>query len=329
MFTKYCLLIQLCFLFASGISATENPINDSSILKIEPGLDELAKDHLLNMSKNELDDNWKLNDFFGTIAIINLPPATERIERIKNELQEIGVGEFTIVKAVNGQKEVDKSLWEKMMSFRSESDIDENRKNKIKQAECGCYLSHLKVIQDVEISFQKALKNLRKAKKSKDKSGLELAKREVVKFSRVLILEDDAAFGIVDPTGKVIKNNVGQLLRKALKKLPKNWDMLYFVVKAIEPTIRITPHLRKMNNSWCAVAYAVNYTMYPILIKHLNKIKDPEVTSILPVDCVYGNLHHLYNAYAIYPSIVYHQVGISQISSQSWGELWQGQPICK
>lgn len=76
------------------------------------------------------------------------------------------------------------------------SHLSTNKKNKIKQAECGCYLSHLKVIQDVEISFQKALKNLRKAKKSKNKRELELAKREVVKFSRVLILEDDAAFGL-------------------------------------------------------------------------------------------------------------------------------------
>jgi GR25 family glycosyltransferase involved in LPS biosynthesis len=289
----------------------------------------IAKEQLATMSDRELDRDWKLSDFFGTIAVINLPHATERLTRVKRHLHRIGTDEFTVFAAIYGRTELDASIWKKIRGNRD--GIDSHSKkgrealDRLHQGEAGCYMSHYKLLQNVRNSFKEALAELQAAQ---DDEAIKSATAKVRKYSRVLIFEDDVGFGLVNKQKTAAtKKGAGKLLRKALKNLPENWDMLYLIVNATEPTKAVTPHLRKMKRSWCAAAYAVNYTMYRPLLRLLKKIEDPAVTKILPVDNCISSLHHRHNVYAIYPSLVYHQVGPSQISAKSMRKLWQGQPI--
>ncbi|MCE5316585.1 MAG: hypothetical protein LLG04_04385, partial [Parachlamydia sp.] len=145
-------------------------------------------------------------------------------------------------------------------------------------------------------------------------------------YSRVLIFEDDAGLGFVSRNRKsATQRRAGTHLRKALKDLPENWDILYFIIHPTQPTKQISPVLYRMRKSWCAAAYAVNYTMYEPLLKKLQQIEDPSVTSILPVDAAISSLHRRHKVYAVYPSLVYHHAGKSQISSKAKHSIWQGQ----
>jgi GR25 family glycosyltransferase involved in LPS biosynthesis len=293
-----------------------------------------ANTHLAELSEEELDQDWKLNDFFGTIIVINLPEAKERLKLITEQLHEIGIKNFYTFPAINGRKDLKSSIWKKM--HRNRDRVDPNTKegklalDRLHQAEAGCYMSHYKAIQLVKDKFEQAMTDLVTAQLTHDDQTIRQAENKVRQYSRVLILEDDSGFGIVNKERtNVSKKGVGCLLRKALSHLPDEWDMLYLMAQASQPTKKISPHLRQLNFSWCAAAYAINYRMYGPLIEYLKKIEDPKVTKILPIDSSLASIHHLFNVYAIYPSIVYHQTGPSQISIKTYSNLWQGQPICK
>jgi hypothetical protein len=64
--------------------------------------------------------------------------------------------------------------------------------------------------------------------------------------------------------------------------------------------------------------------MYAPLVEKLKKIEDPSITEIFPVDCEIAALHHLFHVYAIYPSIVFSQGGVSNITERVW-DIWQPQ----
>lgn len=308
------------------ISGTEND-------KWAPFLNDIAADHLNSMSDEELDNDWKLNEFFGTIAVINLLRATERLESITKELNHIGAYVFEQFQAIDGRKEVDRSIWKKFMRkdtrgvTRCRNKRDRERLFGIHQAEAGCYLSHYELIKKTKAAFDEALKQLDQAEASNDAGKIENAKKNVRKYSRLLVLEDDGGFGFVaQDKMTATKHGVGRHLREALKELPADWDMLYFVVGVGKPAEEISPKICKLKQAWSSVAYAINYTMYADMIDHLKKIEDPSVKKVLPLDNEFGKMHKFYNVYAIYPSIVYQQAVKSTIISESLGELWQGQP---
>lgn len=301
-----------------------------------PNLNNIASRHLATMSDDELDNDWKLNEFFGTIAVINLPRASERLLNMTKELNQIGVGSFEKFQAVDGRTEVPDSIWMKFVRERSRGKLiphsykDKEQIWNMFHAEAGCYLSHYQLIKSVKDAFETNLRQFEEAKATNDAELISNAQNAVRKCSRLLILEDDGGFGFVaEDKQTVIKKGVGRHLREALQELPADWDMLYLVVHVQEPTKEISPHIRKVKRTWCCVAYAINYTMYGNLVDHLKKIEDPAVKAMLPVDNEIGKINENYHVYAIYPSIVYHQAGTSQISSRKNPELWQGQPIYK
>lgn len=295
-------------------------------------LSQISEMHLSLMTEDELDNNWKLDEFFGVITVINLPQSQERLKSITQQLNEIGTQAFEIFRAIDGRKEVDPSIWKKFQGNRLKYDprTEAGRLalDDLHQAEAGCYLSHYSAIKKTKEAFEKAIDELDSARQTQDNTKIHQAEISVRKYSRVLILEDDGGFGILNKKKtRAYKRRSGKILRSALLNLPDDWELLYFVVNATEPSEAIAPHLRKLKSSWCCVAYAVNYTMYTPLIDELKKIEDPTVECLWPIDCVLSSMHHSHNIYAIYPSIVYHQAGISEITSKNRSELWQGQPI--
>src|SRR5688572_19881518 len=73
-------------------------------------IQEIASNHLSTMSSDELNQNWKLNEFFENIMVINLPHALKRLEDITKNLKAIGTKKFKIFKAIHGRTEIDESI---------------------------------------------------------------------------------------------------------------------------------------------------------------------------------------------------------------------------
>lgn len=299
-------------------------------------LNSIAARQLSTMSDEELDKDWKLNEFFGTIAVINLPSATKRLEGITKELANVGATSFETFRAVNGRTELESIIWKKFIRkkhggrFRDDSRKSREQVFNVFKGEAGCYMSHYRIIQKVKDAFETSLEELKEAEGTANAELIENAQNKVRKYSRLLILEDDAGFGFVESDMMTVtKEGVGKHLREALINLPPDWDMLYFVVGVHEPTKKISAQLRKIRSSWCQAAYVVNNSMYSDLVDYLKKIEDPKVRSVLPIDSELGQLHRFYNVYAIYPSVVYHQMGTSDITTKHTPKLWQGQPIMK
>lgn len=294
-------------------------------------LHEIAASHLESMSPEALDNDWKLQEFFPTIIVINLPQAEPRLKRFTQEINAIGTGKFEIFSAIDGRKDLPQAIWGKMVGNRDSIKVH-NEKGKealvsLHKGEAGCYMSHYLALKGVKEKFDEAYKDNCAAKTEKERNA---AASKLRKYSRVLIFEDDTGFGLFSKHDKsTTKIGAGTLLRHALKDLPKSWDLLYFIVHPTEPTKQIAPHLYRLRRSWCAAAYAVNYKMYEPLLRKLEKIEDPLTMRVLPVDAAISRLHGRHKTYAVYPSLVYHHPGESQISSKSKHWPWQGQPIYK
>ena len=293
----------------------------------------IAAMHLSTMSKKELDQDWKLNDFFETVVVINLPQSKQRLKKITQQKQQIGNPVFHKFAAVDGEH-VAAETWSKFQSNRENYDPNTEEGQlalqRFHKREAGCYLSHYGVIKWIKKSFDKAVADLTRAQVACDYNAIREAEQRVYKYSRVLILEDDAAFGIINKKRTTAsRKGCGVIFRKALLHIPDEWGILYFVVHATKPSEQVAPNLRKLTKSWSAVAYAVNYTMYEPLLEKLSAINDPNKREIYPVDTQISEMQYLHNVYAIYPSIVYHQDGVSQISGRYRPMLWQGQAITK
>jgi hypothetical protein len=249
----------------------------------------IATTQLKNMSNAELDEDWTLYDFFGSIYVINLPEEKKRLERTRKALGQVGVKDFVVFPAIKGSEEVEERIWKQMSTnwagydlstFEGQRDFDKQSK-----AETGCYLSHLKVLETVRDQFEQAKVLLLSAREENNKRKIRNAKKMVKKYSSVLIIEDDNLFGIVNPDLVSAKlSGVGVLFRKAMKELPKKWEMLHFMALPIRPSRPFSKHL--VRNTQCVFlnAYAVNYLMYDTLVNHLNKIYDPNNIHLSPVD---------------------------------------------
>lgn len=292
----------------------------------------LAKKQLAKMKSDELDRNWKLNDFFGNIIVINLPQATERKEQITKELQQIGTKDFKFFPAIYGRTSVDQEIWQKFFKNRDKIDVSTSEGqlalDRVHQGEAGCYMSHYTAVKQAKDAFDNAKKEFAAAEAAQDKLAISNAKKKLRKYSRVLIFEDDVGFGIANKQRTATsKKGAGKLFRKALAQLPDDWDMLYFVVHAMDPTKKQASHLRKLKSSWYFGAYAINHKMYDSYISTLSKIENPAITKLQSVDLEISLTHHKHKVYAIYPSVVYSYPSPSHISTLRYNNLWQGQPL--
>lgn len=293
----------------------------------------IAWEQLSDMTDEELDSDFKLDRFFESIYVINLPNAKERLKRITRDLKAIGLRHFEVWKATNGRnpEEVPESIWSKMSLNWRNLDVTKPEGLKALQqqhkGEAGCFLSHYRLLCSIQASFEKACEELKEAFAAKDDAKIKRASAQARKYSSVLVMEDDNGFGIVDTSDyqSASTAGVGRLLREAMTELPEDWDMLYFMVQSYQP-LSHTPHLKQLTWGTLMNAYAVSYRMYDDMIEQLRRIEDPEVTSLKPVDVEVAALHANHNCYAIMPAIAYQCEGTSQIVGWTTSALRQLQP---
>lgn len=291
-----------------------------------------ALEQLGSLSSDTLDKDWRVYDYFGCLYVINLPRAKDRLETITKDLHDIGIEQFKIMRAVNGRKEVPKKHWKKMTNNWANHNLNKKRgRKKFKkqqQGETGCYLSHLKVIKLVKKKFDQANRNLQRAILSGKNKAIKTARTHARRYSSVIILEDDNAFGIVaENNQEATLNKVGELFRKAMAELPKDWDMYYFMAWSRKPEERISPHIVRITEALYNNAYAVNHKFYSTAIDFLERIFDPKITDVEPLDAAFAQLHSNNRCYAVTPAIAYQRVGKSDITSHKWTKFRQCQPI--
>lgn len=262
---------------------------------------QIAEQDLATMTDQEMDNDWKLDEFFGSTVVINLTQAKDRLKQATEELQSVGSTQFEIFPAIDGQNDVKEAYWRKFK--RNWANIDTSKDEgqaaleRLHKAEAGCYMSHYKIIQKMKEGFDQS--------------------PNIKKFSSVLVLEDDNGFGIVNTTKtEASKTGVGRIFRKAMQELPDNWDMLYLLALPLEPFQPFSPHLAKAGEFLCTNAVAINAKMYGPILKLLSKIEDPTVSTVLPMDRSFSFLNKLFRCYAIHPSIAYQHMGTSAISQK-------------
>lgn len=293
----------------------------------------LAWEQLADMTDQELDADLSLDQFFGSIYVINLPHAKERLKRITRDLNAIGLKHFQVWKATNGRnpEEVSETIWSKMtLNWRQ---LDTSTPEGLKelqrqhQGEAGCFLSHYRLLCHVQNNFKKACKELQEAHAKHDDAGIQSAATRARRYSSVLIMEDDNGFGFVNrrdcKTATI--EGLGRLLRETMTELHADWDMLYFMVQS-RHSLPFTPHLRQLYWGTLMNAYVVSYRMYDDIIEHLKQIEDPEVIELQPVDVEVAMLHQGHRCYAIKPAIAYQCEGRSQIVGWTIDGLRQLEP---
>src|SRR5262245_17793078 len=188
-----------------------------------------ASRHLAEMSPEGLDQDWKLEEFFGIIYVINLRHAHERLLKMTETLKGIGVKSFQIFRAIDGQKELAPEIWQKFKrnwkGFNLRTQKGRERFDKMRKAQAGCYMSHYLLIQSIKKQFDHAIDLLNKAKAQGDAKKVASAAKKARRYSSALILEDDAGFGIVNEEDSSFSlKGCGTVLRQVMQELPKNWD---------------------------------------------------------------------------------------------------------
>lgn len=279
----------------------------------------LAARQLTTLSEEEMDKDLGLNAFFGSVYVIHLPKAEERLTSLLENFREIGLKDYVLFPACDG-RELPREISSKMFSLWSSRELKSiegiRAFEKQQKGEAGCFMSHYRVIQEVKAKFEEALKAYEKAVSQGAQEAMELAK-EVRRYSSVLILEDDNAFGFLaeDKRTATLKG-CGLFLRLALMEMPKQWHMLYFMAQSQFQSQFVGRFLRRIFGTKGANAYVVHYSLYAKLAEHLGAIEDPSTKVIYPLDHQLSQLHPDFLCLAITPSIAYQTPGFSSIHSK-------------
>ncbi len=280
---------------------------------------QVAAKHLAEMSPEALDLDWKLDEFFGGVYVINLPQAQQRLLEITQTLNNIGLQTFNVFSAVDGRKVVPIAIWKKFkfnwLGHDLKTPIGKARFDYQRKGQAGCYLSHYRLIQSVKRHFDAAMQELKVAQADGDAKQVDVALKKVRRYSTVLILEDDCGFGIIDSDNTVLLTGCGTILRKAMQELPKDWDALYFTILSRKPPQPYSEHLSRIDNTYGNHAYVLKYTMYDAIINHAKKIEDPAVTKVQAFDIERSSVFPGRNVFGLVPALAYQRPGNSYITN--------------
>ena len=250
-------------------------------------LHQVAESHLSTMNNLELDEDWKLNDFFGVIQVINDASSVKKLESIASELESVGVYDYEIFPAVAGF-----SL-DPLIQTKCEGQSP---------VEAGRYMTHYRLLKQVKRKFEQAVLDYYTAQVKHDEKGIKKAKANLHQNRSVLILKDTIGFGTNKSTGT---KGLGRVLRETLRGLPENWDIVYFYATTYQPTEIISSLIERINKSYFDVAYAVNYRMYGPLCHHLKKIEEPTIPDVRHIDHQISHIHKDFNVYLMRVPMVY------------------------
>lgn len=272
-------------------SAAQEGLTSKDVSSQIMPLHRIAEQHLATMSDQELDEDWRLNDFFGTLQVINASSNKKGLRSIAQELESIGVFDFEVFPATDG------NMLDPIIQKKCEGQHP---------WEAGRYMTHYRLLKRVKQKFEQAVLDFYVAQGNQDDMAVAKAKEDLHRYRSVLILKDNIGFGMQDSTHmQGTKNGLGRVLRESLKDLPENWDMVYFYVRTYEPTESISPLIQRINKSYYDVAYAVNYRMYGPLCHHLKKIEEPDVPEVRHIDHQISHIHKDFNVYSLLVPLVY------------------------
>ncbi len=296
----------------------------------------IAKKSLEEMTDEQMDKNWKLNEFFGTTRVINLDKDHERMKELNSELANIGLvnNQFERFRGINGRKEIDKDIWNRMQGNYKHhptwTKAGRDKLDNLHMGQTGCYMSHYNLIKETSEKYDNAKKKLlRLQKENATPEKLKIARAEVKKFSSVLIIEDDNKFGRILPDHvtsgpdfhdnvyghTLTKTGIGRQFYKTVAALPKDWNLFFFMAMNYEtPDDTESTHLKKLKNAVCLNCYAVNASMYPQLLASLRKVEGEEVP-IEPVDDAIAKLMKKTNCYVANPPLAAQGGGSSSINN--------------
>lgn len=280
----------------------------------------LAANAIESLSPSELDKNWQLDKFFGTIRVINLKKDSERLKTITDNLQQqVGLQPhcWTRFEAVNGRDEsiVSEDVWKRIKSnYQGHPQYTKEGRDALKyqhQGQAGCWLSHYRAISETAKNYDDAcieLERLKSEKASPEK--IEEAKSRVLKHSSILILEDDNEFGRIlakDVTKTSYKavfsdtltaEGTGRIFYETMSDLPEDWEMFYLMAMHYEDPVDVegANQIKRIKNASCMNCYAVSARMYPKILATLRKIDHPTML-IDAVDEEIAKLHETCNCY--------------------------------
>jgi GR25 family glycosyltransferase involved in LPS biosynthesis len=163
------------------------------------------------------------------------------------------------------------------------SAVDGNKiKNttKLKNGELGLLETHLKILRNAKTK----------------------------KYKNILLIEDDIEFT------KEIQN-----LESYFNELPKNWDMLWFGgnhnTHAGNKINLVSDKIIKCNNTYSTHCFAINNSVYDILIDIILKREKP-------VDVYYSDIQKTHNCFSFNPSIAIQRPSFSDIQNVYEDNRW-------
>lgn len=253
-----------------------------------------AENDLATMTDQELDTNWKLNDYFGHVKVISSNPDSSRFQRCQREMQQIGLHTYEIVPGVNGAL-LDPELWQRADNW------DANDTDWQKQGRMGCLMAHYQAILDSAERWEKACqkKEALQADPDPDVDQLQEIEQEIKTYSSLLMIEDNTGFGVVTGDQTATLLGCGRRWRQVAAALPAHWDMLYLVTMADNwgPSVQISQELVRLRYGVLTKCYAIQAPFYRVVLDHFEKTFR-SLGTIAPVDHVLAALHREHRCYA-------------------------------
>jgi len=275
---------------------------------------ELAGKELQELTPQEMDKNWNIQNYFGHIKVITTDTKSDRFRRCTEELKKIGLHpeNYEVVRGKIGSS-LKKSIWQRMVRWGTE---ELRKKDTIKrlQGQAGCFMSQYKAIKDTVEQFRVATGRLNFIRGNKQTSLKDLrdATNEVRKYSSVLIIEDNTGFGRVTGKNSADLSMYGMLFRKTMKDLKSDWDMFYFMT--MNDATVVSENIALLHYGLTTKCFAINHTMYERVLQALEIINMTD-KELRPVDHEIASLHASCNAYVALPSLSYRFGSTSEVFS--------------
>lgn len=128
-----------------------------------------------------------------------------------------------------------------------------------------------------------------------------LFKAREEKWDNVLIIEDDIE----------LCPDFDIKFDKAIRKVPEDWDMIYFGGNHESPPLQMGNGLLKCTQTFAIHCVAIRWTMYEQLIEFLTTNMYAAA-----VDYLYAETHQWCNAYAFSPALTFQRVDYSDIQGK-------------
>lgn len=251
----------------------------------EIDLQSIALKRLREIPIGQIDENWGLKQYFGTIYLLN--GDVKRLDPVKGRLRSIGLNEsdYTVFQGV-APSEIPKIMFDRMENWEEHKFVD--RVDEIHRGQTACYMAHYKLIEDVKNKFDEALRAYHDALRSGRFSALIELMEKVRERATVLIFEDNVGFGRLNEN-KVELDKVGYKFTKSVRDLPRNWDFFYLMLMLHNnwgiPSM-VTKYIKAFNYGVIIKAYAIKYTAFDDLFEKLRRIES-DTCKLHPVD------HHI------------------------------------